>query len=96
MKSSPLLWPKGARKKGIIFRSLIEKYEPEMIFTHHYGDLNCDHRITFEAVLTAELEALLHYDVEMHLYPQKSQAKRFPKKKDSNDNIHRLSLLWNI
>jgi LmbE family N-acetylglucosaminyl deacetylase len=33
--------------------SLIEKYEPEMIFTHHYGDLNRDHQITFEAVLTA-------------------------------------------
>jgi LmbE family N-acetylglucosaminyl deacetylase len=33
--------------------SLIEKYEPEMIYTHHYGDLNRDHQITFEAVLTA-------------------------------------------
>ena len=32
---------------------LIEKYEPEMIFTHHYGDLNRDHQITFQAVLTA-------------------------------------------
>jgi LmbE family N-acetylglucosaminyl deacetylase len=33
--------------------SLIEKYEPEMISTHYYGDLNRDHQITFEAVLTA-------------------------------------------
>lgn len=32
---------------------LIEKYEPGMIFTHHYGDLNRDHQITFQAVLTA-------------------------------------------
>ncbi|QED46218.1 PIG-L deacetylase family protein [Cytobacillus dafuensis] len=32
---------------------LIEKYKPEMIFTHHYGDLNRDHQITYQAVLTA-------------------------------------------
>lgn len=35
----------------------IEKYvqiiKPEIIYTHHYGDLNIDHRITFEAVMTA-------------------------------------------
>lgn len=31
----------------------VEKYEPDTIFTHHYGDLNIDHRITCEAVLTA-------------------------------------------
>lgn len=31
----------------------IEKYRPDTIFTHHHGDLNIDHRITCEAVLTA-------------------------------------------
>jgi LmbE family N-acetylglucosaminyl deacetylase len=35
----------------------IEKYinllSPSIIFTHHYGDLNIDHQITFEAVQTA-------------------------------------------
>ncbi|RDB57672.1 GlcNAc-PI de-N-acetylase [Paraeggerthella hongkongensis] len=31
----------------------IEKYEPDTIFTHHHGDLNVDHRITCDAVLTA-------------------------------------------
>lgn len=35
----------------------IEKYvnqlKPDIIFTHHYGDLNIDHRKTFEAVITA-------------------------------------------
>lgn len=31
----------------------IRKFEPEIIFTHHPGDLNIDHRLTFEAVLTA-------------------------------------------
>lgn len=32
---------------------LLEKYEPSMIFTHHYGDINKDHQILFQAVLTA-------------------------------------------
>ncbi len=31
----------------------IEKIKPEIIFTHHFGDLNVDHRLTFEATLTA-------------------------------------------
>jgi len=28
-------------------------FVPDIIFTHHYGDLNIDHRRTFEAVITA-------------------------------------------
>ena len=31
----------------------VERYDPDTIFTHHYGDLNIDHRITCKAVLTA-------------------------------------------
>ncbi len=31
----------------------VEKYKPDTIFTHHFGDLNIDHRRTCEAVLTA-------------------------------------------
>lgn len=31
----------------------IEKVGPEIIYTHFYGDLNIDHRLTFEACLTA-------------------------------------------
>lgn len=35
----------------------VEKYvqqiKPDIIYTHHYGDLNIDHRRTFEAVITA-------------------------------------------
>lgn len=35
----------------------VEKYvneiKPDTVFTHHYGDLNIDHRKTFEAVITA-------------------------------------------
>lgn len=33
--------------------SFVDKYKPDTIFTHHHGDLNIDHRITCEAVLTA-------------------------------------------
>lgn len=29
------------------------KFEPEVIFTHHGGDVNIDHQRTFEAVITA-------------------------------------------
>ncbi len=36
-----------------IVSGFIEKYRPDTIFTHHHGDLNIDHRITCEAVLTA-------------------------------------------
>ena len=32
---------------------VIEKVRPEIIYTHHSGDLNIDHRIIFQAVLTA-------------------------------------------
>lgn len=31
----------------------ITRVAPRMVYTHHAGDLNIDHRITFEAVLTA-------------------------------------------
>ena len=41
----------------------IEKYRPETIFTHHHGDLNIDHRIVCEAVLTA-CRPIGHYFVE--------------------------------
>lgn len=27
--------------------------KPEIVYTHHHGDLNIDHRITFDAVMTA-------------------------------------------
>ncbi|MFX1256286.1 MAG: PIG-L deacetylase family protein [Promethearchaeota archaeon] len=29
----------------------VKRINPDIIFTHHYGDLNIDHRLTFEAVL---------------------------------------------
>lgn len=36
-----------------IVTQYVDKYKPDTIFTHHHGDLNIDHRITCEAVLTA-------------------------------------------
>ena len=36
-----------------IVSKYIEMYRPDTVFTHHHGDLNIDHRITCEAVLTA-------------------------------------------
>ena len=36
-----------------VVESEITKFKPDYIFTHHGGDLNIDHRITFEAVMTA-------------------------------------------
>lgn len=36
-----------------IIEGLIEKVKPEVVYTHHEGDLNIDHVITARAVLTA-------------------------------------------
>lgn len=33
--------------------SMVDAFKPDIIFTHHAGDLNKDHRITHQAVLTA-------------------------------------------
>ncbi|MCK4319945.1 PIG-L family deacetylase [Candidatus Micrarchaeota archaeon] len=32
---------------------IVSKFNPETVYTHHWGDLNVDHRLTFDAVLTA-------------------------------------------
>lgn len=32
---------------------IINKIHPDIVYTHHYGDLNIDHRIAFQAVITA-------------------------------------------
>jgi len=36
-----------------IVSNTIEKLNPDIILTHHHADLNIDHRITFQAVITA-------------------------------------------
>lgn len=32
---------------------IISEVEPQIIYTHHHGDLNVDHRVTHQAVMTA-------------------------------------------
>lgn len=36
-----------------VIEKYIQKIKPDVIYTHHYGDLNIDHQITHKAVLTA-------------------------------------------
>ena len=36
-----------------IIENEIKKEKPDRIYTHHYGDLNIDHRLTYNACLTA-------------------------------------------
>src|SRR5207237_1517065 len=31
----------------------IREFQPQIVYTHHGGDLNKDHRLTFQSVLTA-------------------------------------------
>jgi LmbE family N-acetylglucosaminyl deacetylase len=60
----PLLDIIGAVEK------VIKKYKPNTVFTHHGGDLNVDHRLTHDAVVTAcrpqsdnSVKTLLFYEV---------------------------------
>jgi len=32
---------------------IVEEYKPEVVYTHHYGDLNIDHQVTHRATITA-------------------------------------------
>ena len=32
---------------------IVEDFQPSIIYTHHFGDLNIDHQITHKAVMTA-------------------------------------------
>lgn len=36
-----------------VVEEIINKIHPDVVYTHHHGDLNIDHRITFQAVMTA-------------------------------------------
>lgn len=33
--------------------AIIAELKPAVVYTHHYGDLNVDHRVTYRAVMTA-------------------------------------------
>jgi LmbE family N-acetylglucosaminyl deacetylase len=36
-----------------IFANIVHRFKPDIIYTHHYNDLNIDHRLTFEATMIA-------------------------------------------
>lgn len=36
-----------------IIEAVKEEYQPDLIYTHHFGDMNIDHTLTHRAVLTA-------------------------------------------
>jgi len=36
-----------------VIEKIKEKVAPQVVFTHHHGDLNIDHQLTFKAVMTA-------------------------------------------
>ena len=49
---------------------VVEKIQPEIVYTHHAGDINIDHRRTHEAVITVcrpqpghSVETLLFFEV---------------------------------
>lgn len=64
---------------------LLDTYTPEIIFTHHYGDLNQDHQVTFQAVMTAArplpgkkpIEILCFETVSSSEWTQNTQDKLF-------------------
>jgi len=64
---------------------LLDTYTPDIIFTHHYGDLNQDHQVTFQAVMTAArplpgkkpIEILCFETVSSSEWTQNTQDKLF-------------------
>lgn len=36
-----------------VIENKINRHQPEIIYTHHYGDINIDHQIIYQAVVTA-------------------------------------------
>lgn len=47
---------------------IIEEVGPRIVYTHHPGDLNIDHRITFQAVLTATRPVPNHCVRELYAF----------------------------
>lgn len=50
-----------------VVEGFIKKYKPEVVYTHHAGDLNIDHRLVHEAVVTA-CRPVPFYPVKMLLF----------------------------
>jgi len=46
----------------------IAQIKPEVVYTHHYGDINIDHRVTFNAVITAARPIGNEYPSEIYAF----------------------------
>lgn len=57
-----------------VISNYIELLKPDVIYTHHYGDLNIDHRITFEAVLIAARPVLEYTVKEIYCFETPSSS----------------------
>lgn len=65
--------------------NLIDVYDPAIIFTHHYGDLNRDHQILFQSVMTSArplptrkpIEIICFETVSSSEWTQQTQDKTF-------------------
>ena len=67
----------------------VEKYKPDTIFTHHHGDLNIDHRITCEAVLTACRPVGDYYVKKIYAFETPSSTEwNFTYSKSFNPNVY--------
>lgn len=52
----------------------VQEIKPDIIYTHHYGDLNIDHRKTFEAVITACRPVGEYYVKEVYCFETPSSS----------------------
>ena len=67
----------------IVQKSFFE-FKPEIVYTHHYGDLNIDHRLTYEATLCAARPVNGWYPDELLCFETPSSTEwNFGRKKDS-------------
>lgn len=53
---------------------IMAEAKPDVIYTHHYGDVNIDHKKTFEAVLTAARPVGNEYPKEIYCFETPSST----------------------
>lgn len=58
--------------------ALLNEYMPDIIFTHHYGDLNQDHQVAFQAVITAARPLPRKKPIEILCYETVSSSEWTP------------------
>ncbi|MEK6857489.1 MAG: PIG-L family deacetylase [Nanoarchaeota archaeon] len=63
---------------------IVQQYQPDVVYTHHYGDYNPDHRITFEQVVFACRPCKgEHYPKEIYSFEVLSSTEWAYQNKDS-------------